>query len=165
MAKICIPPDNQLQYCSPQCNLIILCDNIAIVTTTQRNTSSDQEQQEFIGPPTRPDYDMLLEILKAQLALAKILPQLSETQHIKGHQDRAIPFAELTRPAQLNVLADDLATNHPTDLLAQETQQPMPLLSSCQAYLLKNNELITSKEFFTARWSYNNTLLEQYWEE
>ena len=105
-----------------QCNLASFCDNLAIVTTTQRNTSTDQEQQEFIGPPTRLDYDMLLEILKAQLALAKILAQLSDTQHIKGHQDRAIPFAELTRPGQLNIPTDDLATNHPTDLLAQETQ-------------------------------------------
>ncbi len=36
-------------------------------------------------------------------------------KHIKGHQDDSVPFKELDRPSQLNVIVDQMAKNHLSD--------------------------------------------------
>jgi hypothetical protein len=41
-------------------------------------------------------------------------------KHIKGHQDDSIPYKELDRPGQLNVIVDQIAKDFP----AQAKQQP-----------------------------------------
>jgi hypothetical protein len=55
------------------------------------------------------DMDIGLQIL-AQLQVAELNSMLISIFHIKGHQDKNTKVEKLSRPAQLNVKADELAT-------------------------------------------------------
>ena len=66
---------------------------------------------------TLPDQDLLLALEEVTRSLPRI-----HMQHVKSHQDKNIPFDELSLPAQLNFRADELATQ------ALELQRNTPAL-------------------------------------
>jgi hypothetical protein len=85
--------------------VFIHCDNIEVVRQTRHGCSLSKA-----GEALQADYDVLKQICVQQDVLRKLIPKLMEGTHVKGHQDRHMTFAQLSRPAQLNVLADDRAT-------------------------------------------------------
>jgi hypothetical protein len=113
------------EYCDmppPTCGTIV-CDNISIVDKVNSYQSpyplTDLLNVEWtpLNPPTgyasnkspsstlNPDWDVLQEI-RHTLSDLTFRPTI---QHIKGHQDRKIPYEHLSLPAQLNVDADTAA--------------------------------------------------------
>ena len=65
---------------------------------------------------TRNDIDLFIEIF----AVLRRFPYYIEFEHVKGHQDAEVSFNFLPRLAQLNVLADEMAT------VALDRQKPGP---------------------------------------
>jgi hypothetical protein len=90
--------------------------NTAVTLLCDCETGLDKA---FSGKPlTLKDssYD-LLQAIRYELSHTTI--QWS-AKHIKGHQDDSIPYKELDRPGQLNVIVDQIAKDFP----AQAKQQP-----------------------------------------
>ena len=90
---------------------------------------------------------------------------LTNTQHVKGHQDSTTPFHKLSRPAQLDIPADALATQalHCNQLSRSPpttTQNP-----HCMIYLKDHHQLITSKEKHTLQWKWSDLRLQLYYEK
>ena len=75
--------------------------------------------------------------------VATTLPMEIEMEHVKGHQDRTVPYEDLPRQAQVNTDMDALAneihedSNHPTPKI--------PVFQSCCVAVLINNSVITDK--------------------
>jgi hypothetical protein len=63
------------------------------------------------------------------------LPFQLISKHVKSHQDKERAFADLTRPEQLNVLADHGATAALDDLRAADEIKELYPLPACRAYL------------------------------
>ena len=143
------------------CDMCNYCDNISIIKATQQANP----HQDFIGPPLKADYDLTNEISHAQMQLATIIPNLEDTQHVKGHQDSKKKFDDLSRPAQLNTLADCLATRQLDHLLQENATQDMLPLSSNPVYLYNNTvaRLVTSKEPNAAKWAWSTQRMFKYW--
>ena len=99
------------------------------------------------------------------MQLATIIPNLEDTQHVKGHQDSKKKFDDLSRPAQLNTLADRLATRQLDHLLQENATQDMLPLSSNPVYLYNNTaaRLVTSKEPNAAKWAWSTQRMFKYW--
>ena len=81
---------------------------------------------------------------------------------MQGHQDKHTPFESLSRPAQLNVIADALATR------ARHTSHSDDQLStvafpSCPAYLLNEGQIQSSQEMQPLRWKWSDFNLEDYY--
>ena len=82
------------------------CDNLALVEWINKLMTCTIIPRMFI----KPEADIVMQILHDLNELAerglciKIL-------HVKGHQNKNTPYAELARPTQLNVDADAYATN------------------------------------------------------
>ena len=110
------------------------------------------------------DIDVTLEIFKC----LENHPFAYVFNHIKGHQDDKIPYHKLSRPSQLNVQADELATEALRDQQWDHTPIffPMP---NCKVYLKSqgiyqcNHELVTcrtaiplqqSKSYFKRRYQW-----------
>ena len=88
-----------------------------------------------------PDIDTTQEIF---ISLGK-LPFWPSFKHVKGHQDEEIPFEQLRRPAQLNVLADHLATAalQEQDFDEDENFYPLPHMPM---YLKLEGRFVCSRE-------------------
>ena len=80
---------------------------------------------------TRNDIDGFIEIF----AVLKVFPYYVTFEHVKGHQDATVSFNFLPRLAQLNVLADEMAT---IALDRQQTNERpwYPLLPNCKIRLV-----------------------------
>ena len=95
------------------------------------------------------DIDITLELFKC----LESHPFAYVFNHIKGHQDDKTPYHKLTRPSQLNVQADELATEALRDQQWDTTPvfHPMP---HCKVYLKSkgiyqcNHELLTCRTAF-----------------
>ena len=88
----------------------------------------------------RPEADVLIQI-EHEISIAKQLKFTFKIEHVKGHQDDHITFNELSRQAQLNVRADQYATNylnHGANLAYDE-------LSNNPISLYIGNDIITRK--------------------
>jgi hypothetical protein len=72
------------------------------------------------------------------------LPFQLISKHVKSHQDKERAFADLTRPEQLNVLADHGATAA-LDLRAADEIKELYPLPACRAYLRDRNGYIVAK--------------------
>jgi hypothetical protein len=72
-------------------------------------------------------------------------------RHVKSHQDDKCDFDDLTRPAQLNVLADHRATAALDELHAARKTPEFYPLPACRGYLCDASGYITSREIRTLR--------------
>jgi hypothetical protein len=83
---------------------------------------------------------------------------------VKSHQDRDKPFSDLPRNAQLNVIADGLATAFAKKELAQRhnpMENPLPF-HACAISLIVNGQRITSYPKEAIRFHINGTRHRQY---
>jgi hypothetical protein len=78
-------------------------------------------------------------------ALRTKLPFQLASLHVRGHQDRSCGFNLLTRPAQLNILANELASEVLADLRAGQPIEFYPL-PACRIYLRDGTGHITRYE-------------------
>jgi hypothetical protein len=79
------------------------------------------------------------------------LPLQLISRHVKSHQDDKRGFADLTRPAQLNVLADHRAAAALNELRAARKTTEFYPLPACRGYLCDASGYITSREIRTLR--------------
>jgi hypothetical protein len=77
------------------------------------------------------------------------LPFKLASQHVRSHQDDESDFDDLTRPEQLNVLADHRATAALKELCAAGQPTEFYPLPACRAYLRDATGYITSREIRT----------------
>ena len=111
-----------------------------------------------------PDFDILIAISKEQ-TLLNLQYHLTNSQHVKGHQGQSKKQHELTRPEQLNILADQLATEALQDvshLKHAPSSQPNP---HCPIFLLNRGQIISSKEQSTLRWKWSELRLQNYYQD
>jgi len=116
---------------------IMYCDNSGVLTTEKRLKRGVESPYCQLNP----DHNVLVTIAE----LSAKLPENFRTKHVHVHQDNALEYQELSRPAQLNVDADGLATIALQSALAEGATalQTIPL-PSCQAYLLNREGCIIS---------------------
>jgi hypothetical protein len=109
----------------------------------------------------RSNYDVLRQLELAQ----DDMPCRVTTNHVAGHQDDKVPWDKLTRPQQLNVLADKLATEQRREL---EDEFPAgipngPHLPSHTARLYIDNKLQGSKEKHTIATNWATAEIAEYY--
>ena len=92
------------------------------------------------------DIDVTLELFKCW----ENHPFAYTLNHVKGHEDDKQPYETLERPNQLNVQADELATEALRDQQWDEIPifHPMP---SCKVYLRHNGIYQCNHELLTCR--------------
>jgi hypothetical protein len=79
------------------------------------------------------------------------LPFQLISRHVKSHQDDKRDFADLTRPAQLNALADHRATAALDELRAARQTPEFYPLPACTGYLCDASGHITTRVIRTLR--------------
>ena len=117
------------------------CDNLGVVDNC--NKTQDNDWTWYPSQCARDNYDVLalIDALSNQISITITL------EHLKGHTDDFTPFEELTRPEQLNVLADELATKQHNEMDESTLiRNQNPHLPSHNARLYINNRLQTGKE-------------------
>jgi hypothetical protein len=91
---------------------------------------------------TNPDHDVIMTLS----ALRTKLPFQLASIHVRAHHDGHCEFNLLPRPAQLNVLADELASEVLADLRAADQPTEFYPLTACRVYLRDGTGHITSCE-------------------
>jgi hypothetical protein len=107
-------------------------DNLGVVKRSKTSTSTSRDFK-------KPDWDLFHE---AEVVLANTTLSLF-VSHVKSHQDGlGTPFNDLPLLAQLNIQADQAATNA---YYLSHIPQPTPLLPSTHATLLLHGKQVTSR--------------------
>jgi hypothetical protein len=140
-----------------KCAINSYCDNIAII----RGTKFNKEKTAFNS--LQADYDILAQIADQQTRLRRIAPRLAQSRHVKGHQDKLQPIHELTRQAQLNIRADQLATQALNEIIWEKSNPQMIALPSCSIYLLNAGMIQSSQEKKSLRWKWSDFRLQNYY--
>ena len=122
------------------------CDNLGIINISHPKTWWDTGRTVL-----HPDYDVINEIRITQEDLQEQFPKLKPGVHVKGHQDKTVAYHDLSRPAQLNVIADRAATKALN--LARQNKDPPEyyFMPNCTAYLISGNAVILSQERYLER--------------
>jgi hypothetical protein len=134
------------------CKIKMYCDNKALVGVINKHRKQNLTMKEYY----KADVDIELQILSQLLKLEAAGVSIS-IHHVKGHQDKTIPFHKLSRPAQLNTIADKMATN--------ALQDPAPKYSEFPAtsvYVTINYTYTTSNIAKTWRKAHLSQDLRQY---
>ena len=122
----------------PKCRIKVFCDNEMLLKRLieLRNLP---EHQKYASHYVGADIDVLLTILQLDL------PFRYGSDHVKGHQDDHAMADELTREAQLNVRADQLATAALVTQLGSDKPAAYLPLPGCNAFLIHRSTYITSR--------------------
>ena len=133
------------------------CDNDGVI----RNEDKFGFHQWSPTSSMRPDYDVLAQL---QITWEQCPFPISIT-HIKGHQDNSKAFHELSRTAQLNVLADAQATLQREELEAKYGHTPAPFirLPTAKCQLSHGDRPICGKEKYYLRLCYPIIRLAEYY--
>ena len=108
----------------------MVCDNQSMVNKTNEIS---QYVSMYPNSTMASEFDVLAEIRTAMRQLGRSRPELT---HIKGHQNETKPWHELTRSAQLNCRADELADQYLKDFPATDrTKVSILPTSGCQLQL------------------------------
>ena len=145
-------------HITPTCQIISYLDNLEVVKRTSQTMDYTRLSTALFA-----DYDILIAIHREEHQLLNTVPTLQSSQHVKGHQDDITAYRDLTRPAQLNIRADELAT------LALQTIRVRPALSTtpnphCSIYLKTQGHITTSREKTTLQWKWAELQLQLYYE-
>jgi hypothetical protein len=84
------------------------CDNLALINGIKTLLSNT------FTPPRmyiKSESDIILQII-ADIRILEALGITLIIEHVKGHQDKTVPYHALSRQAQLNIHADQYATNY-----------------------------------------------------
>jgi hypothetical protein len=113
------------------------CDNISLLEQEEASRTRDIDSSSVY---TKPDHDIIMQLSAPRTKLPLRLASL------RGHQYDTSDFDLLSRPAQLNVLADHLDTDTLMDLRAAAKPTQFYPLQACRAYLRDGTVYITSHE-------------------
>lgn len=123
------------------CSILSFCDNKAIVQSTRSRNLLNSMYASLC-----PDFDVLRSIAIKQQQLMAVTSKYSDTRHVKGHQDRTKGNNELTIEEQLNIRADELASQAlETTMKIDKTPQTM-VLPHAMAYLSIDDSVQSSKK-------------------
>ncbi|KAG7366908.1 hypothetical protein IV203_029578 [Nitzschia inconspicua] len=114
----------------------VYCDNQALEDHV--NEPREQSRPKFPNEALKAIWD----VLQAVVRLAKLLPQIT-FHHIKGHQDRQVALDKLSRPAELNIQAGQLAGNY--QRLSSWKNIPAPMIEGTHCHLIYNGQTVASK--------------------
>ncbi len=103
------------------------CDNSSLLKAEGEFHTRDVDSSSWY---LKPDHDVILTLS----VVREGLPFKLISQHIKSHQDDERDFDDLTRPEQLNVLADHRATGALDELRAAGQTKEFYPLTACQGY-------------------------------
>jgi hypothetical protein len=104
------------------------CNNSSLLKAEEYFHTRDVDSSSWY---LKPDHDVTMTLSEVREGL----PLQLISRHVKSHQDDKCDFDDLTRPAQLNVLADRRATAALDELhAARKTPEFYPLLA-CRGYL------------------------------
>jgi hypothetical protein len=147
----------------PKCKILNFLDNSAVVKQTSITINHT-----YASMALKPDYDLLIAIQHEQQYLITNGIHIGSSIHVKGHQDDTTPYHDLSRPAQLNIRADELATNAlNTAKLTTIVHQLNPITSiinpHCYAYLMEHGRPIMSNEQIKLRWKWSELTLQTYY--
>ncbi len=109
----------------------------------------------------KPNYDVTRQIELAQ----KDIKFKFSTQHVSGHQDDTKKWHELTRPEQMNVIADRMATKQKEELLRKfpAGPEPGPTLPAHTTQLYVDGKVVTAKEKGTMLKTWSTQELKKYY--
>ena len=114
----------------------VVCDNrsaVGYATPSKSPTSAIHANA--------PDYDLT----RAIHDTITTIPLEIKLRWVRGHQDSTKPFESLPREAQLNIIADELATEYHQSPDPERPSKPNVTPSpTCAAYLLLRGHVITS---------------------
>ena len=134
----------------PSTAVTFYLDNQSVVDSSNR-----------LPGPLSPDWDVLSQIHSQLSRLRPLLSQDLFIKHVKGHQDSDKTFADLSLPAQLNCVADELAGTAMSRAL-QFSVPPLLPLPSCPVYLTKQYAACCSRERHACLWYRSEFALQQY---
>jgi hypothetical protein len=149
----------EFAHITPECLFHSYLDNLEIVNHTQLSSNLT-----FASAAIIPDYDILIAISNEQRTLSSLC-RLPNTQHVRGHQDQSKSHHQLTRPEQLNVRADQLATKALQEISTSKKEFPSQANPHCPIYLLNQGYIISSKEQSTLRWKWSELRLQLYYRD
>lgn len=141
----------------PVCTFHSYLDNLEVVRQTQLTTDFTAASCALMA-----DYDIMIAISNEQDRLHEQHISLTNSKHVKGHQDSTKQYHQLTRPEQLNTRADELATTALKEVSKEKTAPGTIPNPHCPIYLKDQGQLITSKEQHTLRWKWSELRLQQY---
>jgi hypothetical protein len=125
--------------------VIYHCDSCSLLKAEKAFHKKDVDSS---GWYLKPDHDVIMTLSEGKTELPLILI----SRHVKGHQDDERHFDDLTRPEQLNVLADRCATAALDKLRVLGKTTVFYTLPACQGCLRdRNGRYITSREICTLR--------------
>lgn len=128
-----------------------------------------------LGHMMSTDMDIELQILQEIKDLEMRGYRFRPIKHVKSHQDDHSPFHQLSREAQLNVLADRLASDFDTSDYIWQTYHPP---SAVAASLYISGTIITSKyreclrheahlpalqEYMKGKWEWSQDVVDSIW--
>jgi hypothetical protein len=120
------------------------CDNHSLLKNEEKFHTRDINSSSWY---INPDHDVIMTLSALRTKLTFRLASL----HVRAHQDGHCDFNLLPRPAQLNVLADALASEALEELRAAGQPTEFYSLPACSAYLRDGIGHITSCEKRTLR--------------
>jgi hypothetical protein len=120
------------------------CDNSSLLKAEEEFHTRDVDSSSWYS---KPDHDVIMTLSEVR----KELPFQLISRHVKSHQDDEREFDDLSRPEQLNVLADHGATAALDELRAADETKELHPLPACRAYLRDATGYITSREIRTLR--------------
>ena len=113
------------------------CDNIRVVKSV---TASMAYEGYYPNDTLKAEWDVLQQVKECYTEMGCKQTLL----HVKGHQDKDKPYAELTRPAQLNVDCDHLAGDF-LDSTMYANRVHVPMLPCAKVQINLNQGTITNK--------------------
>jgi hypothetical protein len=117
----------------------ISSDNMGLV----RRTATINEQQLQLNDTTKPDYDLVAQIQQVREKLTKQNIKVQIT-HVRSHQNAHRQVSELPIEEQMNVRADDLATEALQSELSKETTTKFHQFPAAKCHLQINGVPVLS---------------------
>ena len=143
----------ELWGCSLPSNLVFYSDSKSMLDTIQQRLDWTVD---YPYTTMSPDWDLH----QAITSTLRRFPELPHCCHVKGHQDRYHAFEELSLPAQLNVEADELASQYRYPSSTSATK--VSLVEGTVALLHGPDGTITANYRAALRRCYNEPLIREH---
>lgn len=141
-----------------KCSIDQYCVNDALI----KKTNEKATKQTVASLALASDYDIVKQIATVQDFARTISKEIGYGSHVKAHKDRTTPYHKLSRPEQLNLEADKLATIALIDAMNLKEDPPTIPFPACKAYLISGTTRVTSKELNLLRWKWSEFKLQDY---
>ena len=133
------------------------CDNKSVVSKSA--IKNDYENPSYV---ITPNFDIFKSIYLQQCRIPPSI--MKDTKWVKGHQDSSKPICELSLEAQLNIIADQLASEALESLKSGDLFPIQFTFPASTVTILIDGKAQLSKEVFILRWRYSEFELQKYYE-